>query len=126
MVDDQALIEKAKSVVNPRRLSQTVEVGSVGSALLTTSGNVFVGVCIDAACGIGFCAEHAAIASMVSAGESRISTIVAVSSQGNILSPCGRCREFIWQIDAANADTRVILQDKVVALRSLLPEYWAC
>jgi cytidine deaminase len=124
MIDDQTLIKKAKSVLNPRRLSQTVEVGSVGSALVTSHGNVLVGVCIDAPCGIGFCAEHTAIASMVTAGESRIVTIVAVNSEGNIIPPCGRCRELIWQIDAANADTRVILADKVVALRALLPEHW--
>jgi cytidine deaminase len=104
MIDDETLIKKAKSVVNPRRLSQTVEVGSVGSALVTSNGNVFVGVCIDAPCGIGFCAEHTAIASIVTAGESRIITIVAVNSDHKIVSPCGRCRELIWQVDAANVD----------------------
>ncbi len=87
MIDDETLIKKATSVLNPRRLSQTVEVGSVGSALVTSNGNVFLGVCIDAPCGIGFCAEHTAIASMVTAGESRIITIVAVNSEGNILPP---------------------------------------
>ncbi len=40
MIDDKELIQKAKDVINPRRLSPTVEVGGVGSALVTDKGNV--------------------------------------------------------------------------------------
>src|SRR5215469_17412365 len=111
MIDDD-LISKARSVLNPRRLSQHVEVGGVGCALVTDKGNVYVGVCIDTACGMGFCAEHAAVASMITAGESKIVTIVAVNSDGKIIPPCGRCREFIYQINDNNGETRVILRDK--------------
>ena len=40
----------------------------------------------------------------------------------SVLPPCGRCREFIRQIDEANLDTRVVLSgDLVVPLRDLLP-----
>jgi cytidine deaminase len=39
-----------------------------------------------------------------------------------VLPPCGRCREFIRQIDDANLDTLVILgSEHAVALRELLP-----
>lgn len=39
-----------------------------------------------------------------------------------VLPPCGRCREFIRQIDPANLDTQVILgRDTRVALHNLLP-----
>jgi len=44
----------------------------------TTSGRRHVGVCIDTASGTGFCAEHAAIAAMVTSMEYRIARIVAV------------------------------------------------
>ena len=54
-MDDAALIAAARAVLNPRRLSPTVEVAGVGAALVTASGAVYRGVCIDAACGIGFC-----------------------------------------------------------------------
>ena len=91
MPADAALIAAARAVVNPRRLSRTVEVGGVGAALVTASGQVFTGVCIDAASGIGFCAEHGAVAAMITAGESRIETIVAVDWDGSVLPPCGRC-----------------------------------
>jgi len=119
------LIEKARSVVNLRKAGNGCEVGDVGCALLTDKGNLYLGVCIDASCGIGFCAEHSAIAAMVTAGEQRISKIVAVDA-GEILPPCGRCREFMRQIDAGNMDrTEVIVaSDKAVKLRELLPHPW--
>jgi cytidine deaminase len=124
MIDDETLISKARAVLNPRCLSQYVEVGGVGSALATDKGSVYVGVCIDTACSMGFCAEHAAVASMVTAGESRIVTIVGVNWDGKVIPPCGRCRELIYQINDDNGEARVILQDKVVTLRQLLPEHW--
>jgi cytidine deaminase len=61
---------------------------------------------------------------MVTAGESKIVTIVGVNMNGKIIPPCGRCREFIYQINDDNGETRVILHDKVVTLRQLLPEHW--
>ena len=45
------------------------------------------GVCIDVSSGIGFCAEYAAVAAMITAGESEIDTIVAVwQLQGTLKS----------------------------------------
>lgn len=123
MISDKELIRRATEVVDPRRLSPTVEVGGVGSALVTANGNVYVGVCIDTGSSLGFCAEHNAIGNMITHGESRIVSIVAVNWDETILAPCGRCREFIFQIDPANAETRVLLKnDRVVMLKELLPE----
>ena len=93
---------------------------------MTAAGSVYSGVCIDTASGTGFCAEHAAIAAMVTAGEYRIARIVATwrSDAGElyVLPPCGRCRELIRQIDPANLDTEVVLGvDSSAPLRDLLP-----
>ena len=93
----------------------------------TQAGNVFTGVCIDAPSGLGFCAEHTAIAAMITAGERRIARIVAVWREGEgadtyVLSPCGRCRQFIYQTDKGNLDTEVVLgPDRTAPLRELLP-----
>ena len=123
MTNDE-LIACAEAVVNPARVDGRV-IGDVGAALVTDKGNIYVGVCIDTTSGTGFCAEHSAIAAMVTAGEFNIATIVAVWKDENgatvILPPCGRCREFIRQISAANLDTDVILTSGVVQLRELLP-----
>lgn len=120
----EALIKKAKSVLNPRKVGDYL-VGDVGCALVTDKNNTYLGVCIDSGSGIGFCAEHSAIAAMVTAGEYKIKRIVAVWQDGNdsyILSPCGRCREFIRQIHKDNLETEVVLDaGKVVKLAELLP-----
>jgi cytidine deaminase len=122
MTNDE-LIHEAQAVVNPRKIAHGFMVGDVGCALLTEKGNLHVGVCIDAGGGMGFCAEHSAIASMITHGEQRISKIVGVLGDGTILPPCGRCREFMRQVDGSNMDhTDVLLgRDHVVKLRDLLP-----
>ena len=120
----ERLLEAARSVLAPRRLSKTVEAGGVGAALLSPSGKIYTGVCIDAASGIGFCAEHAAAATMITAGESRIIAMVAVDWDGTVLQPCGRCRELVVQLDAGNADTEVILPGSIRPMRELLPDHW--
>ncbi len=123
-VTNEEIIEKAKSVRNPREIRHGFTVAAVGCALVTDTGNLYLGVCIDASSGMGFCAEHGAIAAMVTHGEQRISKIVAVSEYG-IIPPCGRCREFMHQIHEKNLDADVIIgENKVVKLRDLLPYPW--
>lgn len=53
---------------------------------MTDRGNIYTGICIVANCGIGFCAEHAAIAEMLknNNNESRIMKIVATDKNGAI------------------------------------------
>ena len=119
------LYQQAKSVLNPRRLSQEAEAGGVGAAVLTESGRVYTGVCIDTSSSMGFCAEHAAAAAMITAGESRVVKMVAVNWDGAILPPCGRCREFISQLDEGNPNAEVLVaRGTVMTLRELLPFDW--
>lgn len=118
------LYEIARNTLNPRAVSQSTEAGHVAAALVTEKGNVYKGVNIDAPCGMGFCAEHSAIAAMITAGESRIKKIVAVYEDGAIWPPCGRCREFIYQINNANKNCVVMLEGKTVPLSELLPDTW--
>ncbi|TDD57782.1 cytidine deaminase [Kribbella antibiotica] len=124
MTSNDELIQAAVAVLNPYQVGDRW-FGDVASALVTSTGQVHVGVCIDTTSGTGFCAEHAAIAAMVTAREYKIAKIVAVwrGDDGvHVVSPCGRCREFIGQIDESNLDTEVILgPDQTSALRDLLP-----
>ena len=119
------LYEKAKSVLNPRKLSDEAEAGGVGAAILAESGAVYTGVCIDTACSMGFCAEHAAAAAMITDGGSRVLKMVAVGWDGAIMPPCGRCREFISQLHAGTGDAEVLVgEGLIVMLRDLLPHDW--
>jgi cytidine deaminase len=124
-IPHDVLIASAEAVLNPHTVDDR-RFGDVGCTVVTKAGNQYCGVCIDTASGTGFCAEHAAIAAMVTAGEYEIAKIVAVwrDDQGalHVVLPCGRCREFIRQIDPANLDTEVVLSRTSSApLRDLLP-----
>lgn len=119
------LIEAAAEVLCPHWVGDRL-FGDVASALTTPSGNVYRGVCIDTGSGTGFCAEHAAIAAMVTAREYRIEKIVAVwrgdAGVLHVLPPCGRCREFIRQVDAGNLAAEVVLDRlRTVKVGELLP-----
>jgi len=119
------LYEIAKETLNPRNISRNGEAAHVASALLTKAGNVYTGVAITVPCSVGFCAEHSAIAAMVTAGESKIVKIVSVYEDGDVLPPCGRCREFISQIDDDNENCEILLPDNVMkTLGELLPDRW--
>jgi cytidine deaminase len=124
---NEDLIQRAASVVRPRATTDGRLIGDVGATLLTDNGNHYSGVCIDTGSGTGFCAEHSAIAAMVTAGEYRIAKIVAVwrderDGKLYVLPPCGRCREFIRQIDEGILETEVVLAGaKTLKLKELLP-----
>ena len=121
---DLQLIEAAKSVLGGFSLQDEFSAGTVASAIRTANDNIYTGVCIDLACGLGFCAEVAAVAEMLKHRETQIVTVVAVDANG-ILAPCGRCREMIALVDHRNLWCRVLLRDgSEVLLQTLLPEHW--
>src|SRR3984893_15154133 len=118
---DAELTEVARALVGEFRTSQDCVAGGIASAPITRSGHVYTGICLDTACSLGCCAEHAAAAEMLKARESEIATIVAVCG-AEIVLPCGRCRELIRQINAANVRTRIIIASgRVATLSDLLP-----
>jgi len=119
------LYKKAFKISSGRKLSDCASCGGVGSALITEDGNIYTGICIDCCSGLGFCAEHSAIAEMLKNKESRIIEIIAVGSDGKILPPCGRCRELIIQVNPKNRNTIIyISKTKTKKLSQLLPDHW--
>ncbi len=124
-ISAEELVEEARNVLGEYTLSHTdFSAASVAAALLTTKGNVYTGINIDVACGIGFCAEHSAIAEMLKNRETQIEMIVAVNAE-EIRPPCGRCRELMFQIDNKNVNTKVYLsREKYMSLDKLLPMRW--
>ena len=123
----KTLYERAKAVQCERKLSPLMEVGSVGAAVLTDQGNIYTGICIDTACGMGMCAERNAIANMLTNGESRIVKVAAVMPDGSSGTPCGVCREFMMQLDKSGKDIEILLSLeplKTVKLGEQLPDWW--
>lgn len=118
------LLKQAQSLINRVELNKYVTYGGVACALLTDKGNIYTGVYIEAKCGIGFCAEHSAIADMIKNGETRILKLVS-SKKGQIYPPCGRCRELIRMVNNDNMNTQILLEDnKIVTIEELLPYPW--
>ena len=121
------LYQKAVEVLDPRQVSENVETGGVAAALVTDKGNVYRGVCIDTACGLGMCAERAAAASMITHGEHQIDKILALMPDGRVGPPCGACREFLMQLGPESGETEILLDlegRKTVRLKELMPDWW--
>lgn len=119
------LIKKAQSVAIKKKHSNEFTGGEVGCALVTDKGKVYVGKSINTPCMTGGCAESSAVGTMITNGESRIKSIVAIHYDGKILPPCGRCRELLFNLNNKNLDTDIIVnKDKIVKLDKLLPIRW--
>ena len=122
------LYDAAKQVLNPREISKMIEAGGVAAAIESTSGKIYVGVCVDTACTLGICAERNAIFHMITNGENAIRRVIAINSAGKVIPPCGACREFMTQLMPDSYRTVEIMMDyetnKVVTLGELTPEWW--
>lgn len=64
MHDYTELIAEAHQLARPIQPSEFCSAGTVGSVIVSPSGKKYTGICLDFACSLGFCAEHAAIAEM--------------------------------------------------------------
>lgn len=101
---DKNLIQQAKALVGAKTVPGGV-LKEVGCVLVTGRGEIFKGTCLHLACGIGFCAEHTAIAAMVTdTDETYVRTIVAVNDK-SVIPPCGRCRELLNLLNKKNVAT---------------------
>lgn len=115
------LYDIAKSVAIPRQINDQMYSGGVGAAVLTKSGNVYTGVCIDTDCSLGMCAERNALSTMITNGEFEVVMVVAVNKKGQVLPPCGACREFMMQLNNSS-DIQVLVDNKgTVKLKDLMP-----
>jgi len=112
-------------VLDPHDVSNKMWVGSVASAVLTKKGNIYKGICIDTDGSIGMCAERNALSTMLTYGESEIKRVVSVYKDGNIIPPCGICREFMMHLggDVENIEILLNKEGRTMRLGDLMPEY---
>jgi cytidine deaminase len=130
---DRELIAAASEAIRQRYRNDWQE---VGAALRTRDGRIYAGVNLDAYLGrMAVCAEAVALGQAVTeAGETGIETIVAVRhpepGDGDqaivVVSPCGSCRELIWDYDR---NARVIVPGTngptIAAIGELLPNKYS-
>ena len=68
----------------------------VGAAALVDDGRVVVGCNVEnAAYGVGLCAECGLVSALHASGGGRLTHLVCVNGDGEVIMPCGRCRQLL-------------------------------
>lgn len=122
------LYDAAKAVLNERRISEYVTCGEVSAAVLSKSGKIYTGVCIDTCSTLGICAERNAIFNMITNGENEIDKVLCILPDGKSGAPCGACRELMVQLMPGKYYGIEIMMDmeteRIMTLGELTPEWW--
>src|SRR6266487_2014378 len=70
----------------------------VGAAILSADGRIFTGCNIEnASLGLTVCAERVALWKALSEGAREFRRIAIVTDGGAVSSPCGACRQLLWE-----------------------------
>ena len=70
----------------------------VGAAALVDDGRIISGCNVEnASYGVGLCAECALVSSLQMTGGGKLVAFTCVDGHGNILMPCGRCRQLLYE-----------------------------
>lgn len=124
----EEMYDAAKAVLNPRRISEYVTAGEVSAAVLSKSGKIYTGVCIDTCSTLGICAERNAIFNMITNGEQEIDKVLCIPPVEGRGAPCGACRELMVQLmPDTYKDIDIMIDYKkniVMKLGELTPEWW--
>lgn len=120
-----SLINKAQALAHKHDLTDDVAIGHAGCAIKTKSGKVYTGVSVNTSCNLGFCAEVCAMAEMIKDEETEIEIVVAVGRHGELIPPCGRCRELMYQINRKNLHAKILIdKNETTTLEEFLPHRW--
>ena len=93
----------------------------VGVAGLVDDGRVVSGCNVEnAAYGVGLCAECGMVSQLHRTGGGRLVAVVCVGGDGELLMPCGRCRQLLWE--NGGADLQVLTGTGVRRMDEVLPD----
>jgi cytidine deaminase len=93
----------------------------VGCAGLVDDGRLVVGCNVEnAAYGVALCAECGLVSSMHASGGGRLTHFVCVNKDGDVIMPCGRCRQLLFE--AGGAPLQVLTVSGVRPMSEVLPD----
>lgn len=70
----------------------------VGAAALVDDGRTVVGCNVEnASYGVGLCAECGLVTALHASGGGRLTHFVCVNGLGEVIMPCGRCRQLLYE-----------------------------
>jgi cytidine deaminase len=92
----------------------------VGAAALVDDGRIVTGCNVEnASYGITLCAECGLVSSLYAAGGGRLVAFACVDGRGDVLMPCGRCRQLLWE--HGGAELRVDTPEGIRTMAEILP-----
>jgi cytidine deaminase len=93
----------------------------VGAAAMVDDGRVVVGCNVEnASYGIGLCAECGLVSALQASGGGRLVAFTCVGPDGELLMPCGRCRQLLWEF--GGPDLQVETMRGIVTMAEVLPD----
>ncbi|MGX1851058.1 cytidine deaminase [Streptomyces sp. NPDC055299] len=70
----------------------------VGAAALVDDGRTITGCNVEnASYGLSLCAECGLVSALFASGGGRLTAFTCVDRTGDLLVPCGRCRQLLWE-----------------------------
>ncbi|MFK4144200.1 cytidine deaminase [Streptomyces sp. NPDC004065] len=93
----------------------------VGVAALVDDGRIVTGCNVEnASYGIGLCAECGLVSQLHNTGGGRLTHFTCVDGNGDILVPCGRCRQLLYEAGGP----RMLLEtpEGILPLSEMLPQ----
>ena len=93
----------------------------VGAAALVDDGRVVTGCNVEnASYGLTLCAECGLISALHRTGGGRLVAFACVNGKGDLIMPCGRCRQLLWE--HGGAELLVDTDEGPMSMSSVLPK----
>jgi cytidine deaminase len=93
----------------------------VGVAALVDDGRIITGCNVEnASYGLGLCAECGLVSTLHATGGGRLVAFTCVDRAGELLMPCGRCRQLLWE--HGGPELQVEMAGGVRTMRDVLPD----
>jgi cytidine deaminase len=93
----------------------------VGAAALVDDGRVVVGCNVEnASYGVTLCAECGLVSALHASGGGRLVAFTCCDGSGELLMPCGRCRQLLWE--HGGPDLLVDTARGIRPMRDVLPD----
>ena len=93
----------------------------VGAAALVDDGRIVEGCNVEnAGYGVTLCAECGLVSQLVAGGGGRLVAFCCVNADGDLIMPCGRCRQLLWE--HGGASLQVLTPTGVLGMDQVLPQ----
>ncbi|HEY3528608.1 MAG TPA: cytidine deaminase [Nocardioides sp.] len=112
---------RAEAVAVSRRAYAPYSHYPVGAAATVDDGRVVVGCNVEnAAYGVVLCAECGVVSSLHATGGGRLTHLVCVNGEGEVIMACGRCRQLLWE--NGGPELEVMTPRGVLRMSEVLPQ----